>query len=286
VEAAVALRKRNREVCLSEALDWILPNQFDARGSSIIRNILEHNGVKVVTGERVLSIEGKGHVRGVVTSGNSRYEADMIVLSVGMRPSVELALQAGIEIGELGGIVTNEEMKTTVDDIYACGDCVQSKDPCTLKQKLSLLWPQAERQGTVAGYNCIGEHRSIHWAPDVVNLNVFGTFVGAIGQPSMIIGNGRTEVLEVTGKGKYHCFIISEGKWAGAQFIGDHVGMGILLPFMGTSYNESYERIMNEDETVRSPWYYPARNFFSFLTHHHYDLNLREKDTEPTIPVS
>jgi len=272
VEVAVALRKRNRQVCLIEALDWILPNQFDEKESYIIRNILEKNGVEVLTGETVLSIEGKGHVRGVVTSGAGRYEADMIVLSVGMRPSVELARQAGIEIGELGGILTNEEMKTSINDIYACGDCVQGKDPFTLKQKLSLLWPHAERQGTVAGYNCIGEHRSVGWAPDVINLNIFGTFVGAIGQPAWMIGNGRTEVLEVSGKEKYHRFVISDGKWVGAQFIGDHEAMGILLPFMGESYKESYQKIMDDGETVRFPWYYPARKLFSALTHH-YDLN-------------
>lgn len=269
VEVAVALRKRNRKVCLIEALDWILPNQFDEKGSCIVRNILERNGVEVLTGDRVLSIEGKGHVSGVVTSRAGRYEADMVVLSVGMRPSVELARQAGIEIGELGGILTNDKMETNIKDVYACGDCVQGKDPFTLRQKLSLLWPHAERQGTVAGYNCIGEHHSVGWAPDVVNLNIFGTFVGAMGQPARILDNGRTEVLEDAGKEKYHRFIISDGKWAGAQFIGDHEGMGILLPFMGRSYTESYQKIMGEAEIARFPWYYPARRLFSALTHCH-----------------
>ena len=262
VELAVALRKRNWEVCLIEILDWILPNQFDEKGSSIVRNILETQGIGVLTGERVLSVEGKTYVNAVVTSKTGRHEVDTVVFSVGMRPSIELAQEVGVEVGELGGIRVNGEMETSIRDIYACGDCVEGKDPFTLRPKLSLLWPNAERQGTVAGCNSIGEHRSIRWVPDVINLDVFGTFVGAMGQPEWMVSHGQTEILEGIGKEKYHCFVISEGRWAGAQFIGDHEGMGILLPFMGRDYEEVCKKIRDEEESTRFPWYYPTRNFF------------------------
>jgi NADH oxidase (H2O2-forming) len=262
VELAVALRKRNWEVCLIEALDWILPSQLDGKGSSMVRNILENHGIEVLTGERVLSVEGKTDVKGVVINRAGRRDADMVVFTVGMHPSTELGRQAGVKIGELGGIQTNEEMETNIKDIYACGDCVEGKDPLTLKPKLSLLWPQAERQGTLAGFNSIGEHRSIRWAPDVMNLDVFGTFVGAMGQPEWMVSHGQTEILERIGKEKYHCFVISEGRWAGAQFIGDHEGMGILLPLIGRDYEEVCKKIRDEEEATHFPWYYPTRDFF------------------------
>jgi len=262
IELAVALRKRNWEVCLIEALDWILPTQLDEKGSSLVRTILENHGIEVLTGEWVLSIEGKSHVDGVVNSRAGSREADMVVLTVGMKPSTQLARQAGVEVGELDGILTNEEMETNIKDIYACGDSVEGKDPFTLKPKLSLLWPQAERQGTVAGYNCIGEHRSIRWVPDVINLDVFGTFVGAMGHPASMINHGKIEMVEVVGKEKYHCFVLSDGKWLGGQFIGDHEGMGILLPFMGRDYEEVCKKIRDEEEATRFPWYYPTRDFF------------------------
>jgi NADH oxidase (H2O2-forming) len=263
IELAVALRKRNWEVCLIEALDWIMPNQFDEKGSFILKDILENHGIEVLTGEKVLSVEGKARMNGVVTNGAGRREADMVVLTVGVQPSTELARWAGVEIGELGGILTNEKMETNIKDIYACGDCVEGKDPFTLKPKLSLLWPQAERQGTVVGYNCIGEHRSIRWVPDVINLDVFGTFVGAMGQPTSMINHGKTEMVEVVRKEKYHCFVLSEGRWVGGQFIGDHEGMGILLHFMGRDYEEVCKKIRDEEEATRFPWYYPTRNFLS-----------------------
>jgi NADH oxidase (H2O2-forming) len=262
IELAVALRKRNWEVCLIEALDWILPSQLDEKGSSMVRNILENHGIEVLTGEWVLSVEGKTNVRGVVISRAGGREADMVVFTVGMQPSTELGRQAGVEIGELGGIQTNEEMETNIKDIYACGDCVEGKDPLTLKPKLSLLWPQAERQGTLSGFNSIGEHRSIRWAPDVMNLDVFGTFVGAMGHPERMMSHGQTQILEGVGKENYHCFVISEGRWAGAQFIGDHEGMGILLPFMGRNYEEVCKKMRDEEEATRFPWYFPTRDFF------------------------
>ena len=262
IELAIALRKRNWEVCLIEDLDWILPNQLDEKGSSMVRDILENHGIEVLTGERVLSVEGKTDVKGVVINRAGRREADMVVFAIGMQPSTELARQAGVEIGGLGGILTNEEMETNLKDIYACGDCVEGKDPLTLKPKLSLLWPQAERQGSVAGFNSIGEHRSIRWAPDVMNLDVFGTFVGTVGEPERMLGHRQTEILEGIGGEKYHCFVISEGKWAGAQFIGDHEGMGILLPFMGRDYEEVCKKVRDEEEGIQFPWYYPTRDFF------------------------
>jgi NADH oxidase (H2O2-forming) len=263
VGLAVALRKRNWDVCLIEVLDWILPNLFDEKGSSMVREILEKEGIEVLTGERVLAIKGGTYVNEVVSSGIGRKEANIVVFAVGMQPSTELARQAGIEIGELGGICTNDEMETSIKDIYACGDCVESKDLFTQKSKLSLLWSHAERQGTVVGCNVIGEHRSIRWMCDVINLDIFGTFAGAIGQPARIMDATKTEALEKKGMRHYHSLVISEGRVVGSQFIGDYEGMGVLFPLMGKNYEEIYRQIKNEEVTVPLPWYFSARDFFS-----------------------
>ena len=262
VELAVALRKRGWAVCLIEALDWILPKLFDEKGSSIVRGILEGQGIKVLTGERILAIEGKTSVEQIVTRGAGRVKGDMVVFATGMRPSVELAREAGIGIGELGGIRTNDEMETSVKDIYACGDCVEGRDPFTLKPTLSLLWPHAERQGTVAGLKSIGERRSNRWLSDVINLDIFGTFAGAMGQPAKALGRRKIEVLEKEEKGRYCCVVISEGRMAGAQFIGDYEGMGVLFASMGRDYEQISSQVKNEEGRIPFFWCNPARYFF------------------------
>lgn len=262
IELAVALRKRGCEVCLIEVFDSILPTIFDEKGSSILRKILERHGVEVLTGERVLAIKGKAYANGVVTSRIGEKEADRVVLTAGMRPSTELARQAGIKIGELGGIRTNDKMETSIKDIYACGDCVQGKDPFSPKPKLSLLWPHAARQGMVAGCNSIGKPRSVHWMADVINLNIFGTFAGAIGYPARVMGRAKTEILEKEGRRHYHCMVISEKRLVGVQSIWSYEGMGVLFSLMGRNYQEICRLINNNEDKVPFPWYHSARNYF------------------------
>lgn len=261
VELAAALRKRGWEVCLIEVLDWILPGQFDRKASLIVRNILERQGIEVLTSEMVLSIEGKTHVNGVVASRTGRHEADIVVFTIGMRPSTELARGAGVEIGELGGIRVNDEMETSVEDIYACGDCVEGKDPFTLRPKLSLFWPHAEREGTVAGFNSIGGHCPVHWMPDSINLDVFGTFAGAIGQPARTV-SGEVRILEKEEEERYYCLVISDGTLIGAQFIGDYEGIGIIWPFLGRSYEEICQRTKDEEMMARFPWHHSVKSLF------------------------
>lgn len=261
VQLAMALCKRRWEVCLVEVLDWILPNLFDEKASSTVKKILESKGINVLTGTNVLGIEGKIHVNGVVTDKTGKLKADMVVVTVGMRPNVDIAQEAGIKIGELGGILTNDNMETNIRDIFACGDCVEGKDPFLLRPKLSLLWPQAERQGKVAGYNSMGEHRSIQWTPDAVNLDVFGTFAGAIGQPERAMRGSDIEIIEAEKNQCYHRFVISNGRLAGAQFIGNHEGMGILFSLMGKNCEGIFRKTRDDANLVQFPWYYSLKNF-------------------------
>ncbi len=261
VQLAIALCKRGWEVCLVEVLDWILPNLFDEKASSIAKRILESKGIKVFTGTKVLGIEGKVRVHGVVTDRTEELKADMVVSAVGMRPNVDIAREAGIKIGELGGILTNDSMETNIRDIFACGDCVEGKDPFLLSPKLSLLWPQAERQGKVAGYNSMGEHRSIQWTPDVVNLDVFGTFAGAIGQPARVMRRSDIEIIEAEKNQCYHALVISNGRLVGAQLIGDHEGMGTFFPLIGKNCEGIFRKVRDDESLVQFPWYYSVKNF-------------------------
>lgn len=263
IELAIALRKKNWEVCLIEELEWILPNLFDERGASRLQSVLEKMGVEVQTGARVLAIEGKGQAEGVVTGRTGRRPADLVALTIGMRPNAELARAMGIEVGPLGGIRTNRRMETNLKDVYACGDCVETEDPLSGTPKLSLLWPPAERQGWVAGANCLGGERSFHPQPSFINLDIFGTFAGAMGMPRRLAGQDGAQVLERERNGDYHCVVISGGRLVGAQFIGYAEGMGVFLSLLGREY-ESLRRSLEEDrDLIRFPWYQCARSLIS-----------------------
>ncbi len=260
VELAVALQKRGWRVSLIEALDRILPNQFDEKGASLLMSILQKNGIEILRGEKVVAIEGNKRVEGVITTNRER-KAHMVVLAVGVRPNVELARAAGVAIGDLGGIRVDDRMETTVEDVYACGDCVEARDSWSGKRQLSLLWPQAERQGRVAGLNSIGENTKVRWLPDFNNLDIFGTFAGSMGRTRSAFGKAA-EIRENEADGRYRCVVSYEGRIAGAQFIGNHEAMGVMLPLIGKAYGELRHQLHHMD---RFPWLFLLRDMLASM---------------------
>jgi NADPH-dependent 2,4-dienoyl-CoA reductase/sulfur reductase-like enzyme len=96
-----------------------------------------------------------GHVEAVETS-NGSIPTDVVVLGIGVRPNVEMARDAGIEIGHAGGIATDARQQTSVDGIWAAGDCTQTRHRVTEKQVLIALGTHANKQGRIAGTNATG----------------------------------------------------------------------------------------------------------------------------------
>ena len=229
VETAIALRKRGLEVYLIEFLDRIMPKIFDVKPSLMLRSILEEKGITVLTGERVNSILGSTKVEGIVTD-KRQIVCDEVVMGVGVRPNVELAKQAGITMGSFGGIAVNRQMQTNFKDIYACGDCVQTRDIATGKETLCLLWHNAKREGVIAGSNCAGIPKIYLGSETLTSLDVYGTHAASFGR----IEDDSTQEEKVTvterstGNG-YYRLIVSGGKIVGAQSIGNAQDMGALL---------------------------------------------------------
>jgi len=228
VEVGIALKRSGCEVILIEVLDRILPRAFDRKASDIIRTILSEHGIEVLTEERVVHILGERQVEGIETK-NRKIRCDTVILSAGMRPRVDLARSAGIEIGELGGIVTNEHMLTNIENIYACGDCVESRDAVTYKNSLQLLWPNAVSQGRTAGYNCIGIPSKYRGFVNIVGVDVFGTHVASIGHTGAAFeGAGDIQVFEKAYAKHSHWIIVKDGAIVGAQFIGKTKDAGVI----------------------------------------------------------
>ncbi|MHA2353394.1 MAG: NAD(P)/FAD-dependent oxidoreductase [Candidatus Thorarchaeota archaeon] len=106
-------------------------------------------------GKSPSSVVGDKHVEGIVV-GNDTIPADAVLFMTGVRPNTELAKQLGVTIGQLGGIVVDEKMKTSVNDIFAVGDCVEMKDSLTGKPLLLPIGSVAARAGRQAGVIAAG----------------------------------------------------------------------------------------------------------------------------------
>jgi len=263
-ETSIALRKRGYEVWWMELLNWILPKVFDEKPSSILKKVAEQKGIKVLPGEKVVKILGEGSVEGIITD-KRKIKCEAVILAIGMRPNVDLARQAGVEIGEMGGIKVNDQMMTNVKDVYACGDCVETIDPVTKQSVLILLWHNARRQGEIAGYNCVGFSKRYPGSTSVVSLNMFDVPASSIGNPAANFKDDEAEVIEKECKEFYYRMVIVDGVIVGAQSIGKVEDMGVLLPLIRKGYGlDRLKKIIENREFLSlSPWYYKINRYIS-----------------------
>ncbi len=123
IEMAEALVHRGLEVTLVEMADHILPGILDRDIATFAAKHLRQKGVRLVLGEQVTGISGVGRAAAVVT-GQRELPADLVLIAVGTRPNDQLALDAGLQCMERGGVIINEYCQTSDPDIYAGGDCV------------------------------------------------------------------------------------------------------------------------------------------------------------------
>ena len=225
VEACISLMRRGVRVTLLEQLGHVLPTVFDDEAAGMIRGVIEQMGIEVITGERAIEFTGNGRVQSVVTS-TGEIECDNVILSVGIRPAVELAEKAGIEIGMMGGITTDSGMMTSCQDIYAAGDVCETFDIARNQMFVNAIWPMAVEQGRIAGLNMTGEDKQYGGS---VRMNSIGNFIGI---PAMSMGVTRADEcsyadeecrfqeIKKRTRNTYKKIILKNGCIVGAIFIG------------------------------------------------------------------
>ena len=229
VETSLALKGKGvKNVTLIELMDWVIPKSVDEFTARQIEAALKEHGINVLTGESVKKVQGKGKVQEVVTD-HRIINCDMALWAVGVRPVVDLAKDMGVEMGVTRGIKVDPWMKTNLDDVYACGDCVESTNIFTQKQVLNLLWEAAARQGTVAGANCVQETMKYPGSFAVLLTYVGSMPVLAFGLTQKDLAGQIYEVLEHKGEQSYQRIIMQDGKIMGVQMLGTLDGSGWML---------------------------------------------------------
>ena len=274
IEISIALHAQGYGVTIVEMMDQILPLGLDQRGADKVRGMLEEKGIKVFNGERAIQILGGEQVEGVVTD-KQELECDTLIWAIGMRPQVELAKQAGISIGEKGGIRVNSHMETSISGIYACGDCVESNDILTGEPYLNLFWHNANRQGAVAAHNCLGGTKDYPGSQNILNVDVFGNHVAGFGFteetlcrfrdiPALRGSLADLSIIEREQNGRYYRLVVVGDRCMGGQFINITRDVGLLWSTMvqGRSITGLLRMFDNEELMCRRPWLHRVRPFF------------------------
>ncbi len=136
----------NIEVTIVEMMDKITPN-LDRDMACYLENILAKQKIQILKNLRIEKINEKD----LVLSDGQVLQADMVLMATGVRPNVELAASAGILIGETGAIAVKNDMSTNADDVYACGDCIETFSSITGKPVYRPLGSTANKTGRIAG---------------------------------------------------------------------------------------------------------------------------------------
>ncbi|MDY0190184.1 MAG: FAD-dependent oxidoreductase [Desulfuromonas sp.] len=156
LEVAEALVHRGVKVTLLEMKDQIMASALDFSTAALVHHELIQQGINLRLAEPLSSIEGSGgKVERVVTASGS-YPADLVLMAIGVRPVVELARAAGIQLGSTGAIAVNEQMQSSDPRIYAVGDCAEATDLISGKKVYVPLGSTANKQGRVAANNICG----------------------------------------------------------------------------------------------------------------------------------
>ena len=232
LEGSMALKARGLEkVTMVEALEWLSPKSLDRATSDALKASLESFGIEVLTGEAVEGVLGEKKVEGVKTA-KREIPCDLILWGIGMRPDVELAKSMGAETGETGSILVDEYMKTSLPHVYACGDCVESKDKLSGRPAQHLFWEPAQRGGIAAGLNCAGQK-----VPYLGSTAIFLTHKGGLS----IVAAGKTEselspeggvILEDRGRGRkafYRRLLFENGLLCGFQMVNTLKDVDLLM---------------------------------------------------------
>lgn len=169
-------------VTVIEALDWPLPTLLDWDIAVHVEKHMREKGVDFLFGKRVTGFKGDTQARlnKVVVDG-AEINAGMVLLSLGVRPNINLAKNAGLDIGPAGGISVNEYLQTNDPDIYAGGDCVEVINRITGKPMLAPMGSTANKHGRIIGTNITGGNDTFPGVLGTAIVKIFDHDVGRVG---------------------------------------------------------------------------------------------------------
>ncbi|MHB9144869.1 MAG: FAD-dependent oxidoreductase [Symbiobacteriia bacterium] len=180
LEMVENLQRLGLQVTLVEKADQVLI-PLDPEMAAFVQYALAGLGVEVIIRDGITGFDGQGRATAVRLESGRTIEADLFILGLGVRPETGLAREAGLTIGEMGGILVDDQMRTSDPDIYAVGDAVQVRHLAIDKPAMLALAGPANKQGRVAGANAVGGHMTFPGALGTAIVRVGETVAASTG---------------------------------------------------------------------------------------------------------
>ncbi|MEB3825334.1 MAG: FAD-dependent oxidoreductase [Desulfurococcales archaeon] len=233
LELAHVLRESGYKVRIIEMTQQVLPKSLDHDMAEIVSSVLKANNVEVILGEKTVGFEEKNsRVKTITEKGE--YDAAYTIVGVGIKPNTQIAEKIGAKLGETGAIWVDDHMKTSVEDVYAVGDAVETVNLVTGRRGWFPFAQVANKMGYVAGSNIGGREAVFPGATGTSTLKVFDTTVARTGlteDEAVRLGynvvtaklDARTKAHYIPGGKKFTLKVIADadtGRLLGAQGVG------------------------------------------------------------------
>lgn len=242
LEIAEQYASKGMDVTLVDGRDQVLA-PIDPEMATLVQDELEKNKVKLVLGSSISRFHAPETIAKngespkscwVEAGGHAPIPADLVILGLGVRPETKLARDAGLEIGERGGIKVDAHLQTSAPHVWAVGDVIEVRQPITDTQALIALGGPANRQGRIAADNIFGKNESYDGTIGTAILRVFDLTVAAVGQNEQTLNDLRIPYQAVYIHPSHHAsyypgaerldmkvlFHAESGRLLGAQIIG------------------------------------------------------------------
>ncbi|MHA7057953.1 nitrite reductase large subunit NirB [Aquimarina sp. M1] len=240
LEAANAVKNLGLNAHVVEFAPRLMPRQLDKGASDMLQAKIEGLGLKVHLSKQTQFIQGATSIEGLQYIDNTELKVDMLVVSAGIRPRDEVAREAGLEVGTRGGIVVNQQMKTSDKNIFAIGECA------LLNSMIYGLVAPGYDMAEVAVDQIIGNDSVMPEYIDMsTQLKLIGTEVASFGDA---LNEAKEEVDEITyvnkRKGVYKKINVSKDgkKLLGGILVGD-----------SSDYNALFQLYINEINLPEEP---------------------------------
>ena len=214
LEAAWELKKSGCSVTVLELAPQIMGRQLDMAASQLLMEISKDCGITIHTGVQIASIQGESSVTGVRLSDGTVFDAQLVVISAGVRANTSLAQKIGLEVNR--GVIVDSHMRTSMEDVFACGDCAEYEGINY------AIWPQALEEGKVAGASAAGDTVEYTTVPAALSFHGMNTALYAIGdagkRPDVVY---KTVEFKDMGRKQYEKYYFFNKRLCGVILIGD-----------------------------------------------------------------
>jgi len=219
-----ALAARGVELTVVEMGDRMVPRMMGPTAGGMIKEWCEAKGVRVFTGARVEAIEAAGDAMKVKLAGGPTLDADLVISATGVKPNIGFLKDSPIKC--LVGVLTDEHLQTSVEGVYAAGDCAEAFDIVSGKTIVSAIQPNAADQARVAALNMVGRRAVLKGVTQINVLDTLGLISTSFGHWQGVPGGEQVELTD-RAAGRHLSLQFKDDVLVGCNSIGwtEHVGV-------------------------------------------------------------